>query len=152
MTAADSRENAGLPMAGGLATKGKGQMALPKTPALLPIALLFVPKCPLCVLPLFAALGSALPPAPVLDGIVGVTALLWLLLLVRARPPLPAAAAGLAGALVLFASRRFDLPLAGWAGAMLMAGVAVFVRARKIRRQRLEASATLGACGRAGCP
>ena len=129
-----------LRIAGCLAMKEGGQMAPPRTPALLPLALLFVPKCPLCVLPLFAAFGSVLPPAPVLDAFVGAIALAWL-----------AVAAGIGGALVLFAGRRLDLPLAGWSGALLMAGVALSVRARKIRRQRLERAASPDACGPEGC-
>ena len=126
-------------------------MALPRIPALLPLALLFVPKCPLCVLPLFAAFGAVLPSAPVLDAIVGVIAFAWLALLVRARPPWPALAGGIAGALVLLGSRWLDLPLAGWIGALLMAGIAMSVRARKIRRQKLSRSASGDACGSEGC-
>jgi hypothetical protein len=140
-----------LRIAGCLAMKEGGQMAPPRTPALLPLALLFVPKCPLCVLPLFAAFGSVLPPAPVLDAFVVAIALAWLALLARARPPWLALEAGIGGALVLFAGRRLDLPLASWSGALLMAGVALSVRARKIRRQRLERAASGDVCGPEGC-
>ena len=125
--------------------KGDRAVALRTAPALLPLALLFVPKCPLCVLPLFAAFDSFLPPAPVLDAIVGLTALVWLVLLARARPSLAALAAGLGGALVLFASRWLDMPIAGWAGALAMAAVAMRVRARKLQR-------AAPVCGAESCP
>jgi len=129
----------------GTAVKRNRHAAVRTAPALLPLALLFVPKCPLCVLPLFAAFGTLLPPAPALDAIVGLTALVWLTLLVRARPSAGALAAGLGGALVLFASRWVNLPIAGWAGALVMAAVAMRTRARKILR-----SAT--ACSPESCP
>ena len=125
--------------------KGDRAVALRTAPALLPLALLFVPKCPLCVLPLFAAFGSFLPPAPVLDAIVGLTALLWLVLLARARPSAAALAAGLSGALVLFTSRWLDLPVLSWAAALAMAAVAMRVRARKLQRPD-------PACGAESCP
>ncbi|MGH9400181.1 MAG: hypothetical protein ACRD00_07415 [Thermoanaerobaculia bacterium] len=115
-------------------------------PAFLPLALLFVPKCPLCVLPLFAAVGAVLPPAPVLDALVGLTALLWLALLARARPGAAALAAGLVGALVLLGSRLLDLPAASWAGALAIAAVALKVRATNLRR-KASACERPDACG-----
>jgi hypothetical protein len=132
----------------GTAMNGNRHAAVRAAPALLPLALLFVPKCPLCVLPLFAAFGSLLPPAPVLDAIVGLTAFVWLILLARARPSAGAIVAGLAGALVLFGSRWLDLPVAGWAGALVMAAVAMRVRARKVLRSATSAAA----CGPESCP
>ena len=117
-----------------------GAVARRSVSAAVPVAMLLVPKCPLCVLSLFTAFGLALPPAPVLDALVGVAALAWLALLARARPSLAALAAGLGAALLLLGSRRIGLPAAGWAGAVTMAAVSLRVRAKKLGR-------AAGACG-----
>lgn len=47
-------------------------------PSALPLVILVLPKCPLCLLPVFAAIGSALPPAPLLNGLVVAAAVPWL--------------------------------------------------------------------------
>ena len=111
--------------------------------AALPLLVLFLPKCPLCVLPYFAALGILLPPAPVLDALVALTALAWLVLLLRARPSTLALAGGLSAALLLLAGRLWDVPAAGSIGAVGMAALALTVRAGKLRSGR-------GQCARAG--
>jgi hypothetical protein len=112
--------------------------------AALPLLLLFLPKCPLCLLPYLAVLGAIFPPEPVLDALVGVTAAVWLLLLVRARPAWPALAGGLAGALLLLAGRYLEVPAVSAIGAFGMAALALTVRAGKLGASR-------GACTR-GAP
>ena len=125
---------------------GERHTVLRGSSALLPIALLFVPKCPLCALPLFAAFGAALPSAPALDALVAATAAAWLLLLLRARAGAAALAAGLAGAALLVATRFVDLPAAAWAGAIGMAAVGWRVRSEKLQR-RVAACGTAESCG-----
>jgi hypothetical protein len=103
-------------------------LAARSAPALLPLTLLLVPKCPLCLLALFAVVGSALPSARVLDGIVVATALGWLAILFLKHPSLPSRAAGLAGVALLLAGRSLGVPSASWIGALAL--VAVVLRAR----------------------
>src|SRR5262249_36090168 len=100
--------------------------------AALPLLLVFLPKCPLCVLPYLAALGVLFPPEPVLDGLVALTAAAWLLLLVRARPSAPALAGGLVGAALLLTGRSLGIPAASAVGALGMAALALTVRAGKL--------------------
>jgi hypothetical protein len=103
-------------------------LAARSAPALLPLTLLLVPKCPLCLLALFAAVGSALPSARVLDEIVAATALGWLAVLFLTHRSLSSRAVGLAGVALLLAGRSFGVPPASWLGALAL--VAFVLRAR----------------------
>lgn len=49
-----------------------------------PLALILLPKCPLCLLPFVAALGIAIPPGPLLNGIFASVVLVWASLFVVA--------------------------------------------------------------------
>jgi hypothetical protein len=42
-----------------------------------PLALILLPKCPLCLLPFVAALGIAIPPGPLLNGIFAAVVIVW---------------------------------------------------------------------------
>ena len=84
----------------------------------------FIPKCPLCLLPLFAAAGIALPPRPLLDAAVVFAALAW---------------ASVAALLV--AGRALETAWLGAAGAALVLAVVVWTRRRA--RACAAASCTL---------
>ena len=96
-------------------------------PALL---LPLVPKCPLCLLPLFAASGIALPPRPVLDGIVILAAAAWASIVIASARWLPVRAAALGAAAFLAAGRALALPWASAAGAGLVLAVVFWTRRR----------------------
>ena len=113
------------------------RLATRSAPAILPLAMLCVPKCPLCLLALWAALGLVLPPAPLLDGLVFLAATGWLVTVFRVTPSPPARAAGVCGAILLLAGRFGGVSPASWIGAMVMVAVVVQVRARG--RARAEA-------------
>ena len=105
-------------------------------PALL---LPFVPKCPLCLLPLFAAAGIALPPRPMLDAAVVLAALAWASAVIVQARWLPVRAAAATAAVLLVAGRALDAVWLGGAGAALVLAVLFWTR----RRPR--------ACGAASC-
>ena len=113
------------------------RLATRSAPAILPLAMLCIPKCPLCLLALWAALGLVLPPAPLLDGLVFLAAAGWLVTVFRVTPSAPARAAGVCGALLLLAGRFGGVPAASWIGAIAMVAVVALVRARG--RARAEA-------------
>ena len=100
-------------------------------PAILPLAMLLVPKCPLCLMPLFAAAGVALPRQGVLDALLMAAAAAWLALLARATRSIAVLAPALSGAALLLGGRWLDLPAAGWAGVLLMLAAAVGAAARR---------------------
>jgi hypothetical protein len=110
------------------------RFAARSAPAILPLAMLCVPKCPLCLLALWAALGVVLPPAPLLDGLVLLAAVGWLLLVVRVTPFFPARAAGVCGALLLLVGRFGGLPSVCWIGVIVMMAVVTWMRARSRTR------------------
>ena len=105
----------------------------------------FVPKCPLCLLPLAAAIGVALPSQPVLDGVVAIAASAWLAVtLASARWP-PLKVASIAAAALLLGGRWLGVPWAGGLGAVLVLGVVFWThrRARSCRSAAcLEAKAS----------
>jgi hypothetical protein len=53
-----------------------------------PLALVLLPKCPLCLLPFVAALGIAVPPGPLLNGIFAAVVIIWASLFVFATTSL----------------------------------------------------------------
>lgn len=126
------------------------RFATRSAPAILPLAMLCVPKCPLCLLALWAALGLVLPPAPLLDGLVFLTAAGWLALVIRMTPSAPARAAGVCGAILLLGGRFGGLPSACWIGAIVMMAVVTWMRARG--RSRAESSMRVPVLPCAGAP
>ena len=51
-----------------------------------PLALVLLPKCPLCLLPFIAALGIAVPAGPLLNGIFAAVVLVWMSLFLIGTP------------------------------------------------------------------
>ncbi len=100
-------------------------------PSILPLALLLVPKCPLCVLPLFAAAGLALPTQGILNGLAAAAAAAWVALLASASRSTSVRALAISAAVLFLCGRWTGLPAIGWAGVLLMVGVAIGVRARE---------------------
>jgi hypothetical protein len=106
-----------------------GRCAARVAPSALPLAILVLPKCPLCLLPVLAAAGSALPPAPLLNGLVVTAAAAWLVL-VWNRTRLPVARCiAVSCAVLLLCGRWLDAPAASWIGVALMVAVVSRVRA-----------------------
>jgi len=94
------------------------------------LAILLVPKCPLCLLPLAAAAGVALPSRPWLDGLAVVAVAAWLaFVLSTARWP-PIKGASVAAASLLLSGRWLALPWASALGAALVLAVALWTRRR----------------------
>jgi hypothetical protein len=104
-----------------------------------PLLIPFVPKCPMCLLPLFAAAGIALPPRPLLDGLVAVTAAVWVATVLSSARWLPVRVAALAAAILLLGGRALETAWVGGIGAALVLAVVFWTR----RRPR--------ACGAAAC-
>jgi hypothetical protein len=97
----------------------------------LPALLLpFVPKCPLCLLPLFAAAGIALPPKPVLDALVAVAAAVWVATVLSTARWLPVRLTALAAAVLLVAGRALETAWVGAIGAALVLAVVFWTRRR----------------------
>ena len=86
-----------------------------------PISLLFFPKCPLCIAPLLALLGLAIPPAIGLWIASGLLVAVWLAILFTATRTRPAvrALACVAAALSFFAI-GFHIRLLLWIGVLMM--------------------------------
>ena len=101
------------------------------TPAILPLVMLLVPKCPLCLMPLFAAAGVALPRRGLLDGFLLVAAAAWLAFLASATRSIAVFAPALSGAALLLGGRWLDFPAAGWTGVLLMLAAAAGAAARR---------------------
>ena len=91
-----------------------------------PISLLLLPKCPLCVLPLFALLGLSMPPSGGLWIAAAVILSAWLgiLLVVARRHPgvIAAACCGAATSAVAIALRNSPLL---WISALAMTAIGV---------------------------
>ena len=81
------------------------------------LALPLVPKCPLCLLPLAAAAGVALPPRPVLDLGVALAASVWAAVMIASRRSPAVKLGAVAAALLLVAGRSAGLAWAVWSGA-----------------------------------
>jgi hypothetical protein len=107
-----------------------GNHATRTAPAILPLAMILVPKCPLCLLPLLAVAGAALPPAPLLNGILGAAAIAWLALLTNMTRSAAARALALSGVVLLLCGRWLEAPAASWAGVLLMVAVVIRASAR----------------------
>jgi len=97
----------------------------------LPALLLpFVPKCPLCLLPLFAAAGVALPPKPVLDVAVALAATVWVATVLSTARWLPVRLAALAAAILLVVGRALEATWVGMLGAAIVLAVVFWTRRR----------------------
>ncbi|HEV7767396.1 MAG TPA: hypothetical protein VGQ76_20515 [Thermoanaerobaculia bacterium] len=106
-----------------------------------PLVVIAIPKCPLCLLPLFAIAGIAAPPRPLLDAIVIVVVLSWCgFLLFTVRTKTLRVIAVIAAALVIV-GRLAPLPPVSWIGVGVMAGIAILRLAARDR-------ACSGACDR----
>lgn len=102
-----------------------------------PVAVLALPKCPLCLLPLLAFLGLAVDPGPVLDLIVIAFVGLWLALFLRTTKSHALRGVVLLAAALVIAGRVTELTDASWLGVALMLSMAVV---RLFARERVCAS------------
>jgi|RhiMetdeSRZDD1v2_1073273.scaffolds.fasta_scaffold63667_2 hypothetical protein len=96
--------------------------------ALTALAIPLAPKCPLCLLPLAAAAGVALPSKPLLDLAVGLAASAWAALALTSRRATLFKGMAVTATLLLVAGRAAGLDGAVWAGAAGML-VSAFGRA-----------------------
>lgn len=87
-----------------------------------PLSLLLLPKCPLCLVPLLAVLGLAIPPTTGLWIASGLLVAVWLaiLLAVTRRQPVIRAVAFVAAA-ASFVAIGFHIRLLLWIGVLAMA-------------------------------
>ena len=87
-----------------------------------PISLLLFPKCPLCIMPLLAMLGLAIPPAIGLWIVSGLLVAVWLAILFTATRTKPAVrAVAFAAAALSFVAIGFHVRLLLWIGVLTMA-------------------------------
>lgn len=86
-----------------------------------PLSMLLLPKCPLCLIPLLAFLGIAMPASAGLWIAAGVLVLAWLALLVvvTRKQPLLLAMGCMAAAVSLVAVAAHNRPLL-WTGIVAM--------------------------------
>jgi hypothetical protein len=90
-----------------------------------PLVMMVIPKCPLCLLPFFAAVGIAAPSGPVLQAIIAAAVILWISWLIRmTKSRAVLAVAFLAAALVLI-GRVLLITAVTWIGIGLMVAVAL---------------------------
>src|SRR5438067_8476952 len=86
-----------------------------------PISLLFLPKCPLCIVPLLALLGLAIPPAMGMWIASALLVAFWLVILFRAtRTKAAVRAVAFAAAALSFVAIGFHLRLLLWIGVLTM--------------------------------
>jgi hypothetical protein len=90
-----------------------------------PIALLLVPKCPLCLLPLLAAAGIAAPPSPLLNAIIGAAVIGWGTLLFTVTRSWMLRACGVMLAASVVAGRLLAIDPLMWIGITLMVTLAL---------------------------
>lgn len=100
-----------------------------------PLALLALPKCPLCLLPLLAAAGVAVAPGPALQIVTLAVALAWAGLMFALSPSAGVLGAASAAAALLAAGKLLDLPVLLWLGMAAMLAVAGGVAARRACRR-----------------
>jgi len=105
-------------------------------------ALPLAPKCPLCLLPLAAAAGVALPDGPVVELGVGLAASAWTALVLASRRAPSVKGIAAAAALLLVAGRAAGLDLAVWAGAAGMLAAALAPASGCGRHQSPESSSS----------
>src|SRR5438128_1994006 len=86
-----------------------------------PISLLFLPKCPLCITPLLALLGLAIPPAIGIWIASGLLVAVWLAILFTAtRTRSAVRALACVAAALSFVAIGFHIRLLLWIGVLLM--------------------------------
>src|ERR1043166_5032906 len=87
-----------------------------------PFSLLVIPKCPLCVLPLLAALGIAAPPGAAISVAIACIAAGWAWFIFRVASSLALRAGSAALAALVIAGRAFSVlpPAATYAAAAFM--------------------------------
>jgi hypothetical protein len=91
-----------------------------------PVAVLIAPKCPLCLMSLFAMAGVAIPAGPALQIAFIAVIIGWLLLLRRGLKGWIPLAIAIMGAALVIAGRFFPFAPATWIGVILMGCIAVF--------------------------
>ena len=99
-----------------------------------PVAVLVAPKCPLCLMSLFAMAGVAIPAGPALQIAFIAVIVGWLLLLARGMKGRFARVVAIVGAALVIAGRLLSFAPATWVGVILMGGIAVF---RLLSRDRV---------------
>jgi drug/metabolite transporter (DMT)-like permease len=97
---------------------------------LAPLWIPFVPKCPFCLLPLFAAAGIALPTRPLLDGAVALTAAAWAAIVISTARWAPVRLAAVVAAVGLVAGRALESTWLTAAGAALVLAIVFWTRRR----------------------
>ena len=113
-----------------------------------PISLLLFPKCPLCIVPLLAMLGLAIPPAIGLWIVSGIVVAVWLAILfttARANPTVRAVAS--AAAVLSFLAIGFQVRLLLWIGVLAMSAAGLVPLTRPLR---LRSGATSPRCAGRG--
>jgi hypothetical protein len=90
-----------------------------------PMALLLVPKCPLCLLPLLAAAGIAAPPNPVINAIIGAAVIGWGTVLFTVTRSWMLRACGVLLAASVVAGRLLSIHSLVWTGVALMITLAL---------------------------
>lgn len=99
-----------------------------------PVAVLVVPKCPLCILPLLALAGVGVPAAgPLLDAIAVALVGAFTFFVIRTMRSRTNIFLALAAATLLITGRLFEQPILLGAGALAMLAVAV-LRTREAKR------------------
>src|SRR2546428_1864302 len=104
---------------------------LPAIAGVGPISLLLLPKCPLCIVPLLALLGLAIPPAMGMWVASGLLVAVWLAILFNATGTKPAVrGVAFAAAALSFVAIGFHVRLLLWIGVLTMtaAGFAPLTR------------------------
>lgn len=98
-----------------------------------PLALILLPKCPLCLLPLVATLGIAIPPGPLLNGIFAAIVIVWASLFVYTTPSMRMRGVLVAvGVLAIVGRVSGSMPVE-LAGIAMMFGFGVWRMANVIR-------------------
>jgi hypothetical protein len=94
-----------------------------------PISLLFLPKCPLCLAPLLAMLGLAIPPAVGMWIASGLLVAVWLAILITATRTKPSVRAlAFAAAALSFVAIGFHIRALLWIGVITMAAAGFATR------------------------
>jgi hypothetical protein len=106
------------------------------------LAVPLAPKCPLCLLPLAAAAGVALPSKPLLDFGVGLAAFAWAALALASRRGTAAKGVATAAALLLVAGRAAGFEWAVWAGAAGMLASALALSRAECERPQSPLSSS----------
>lgn len=99
-----------------------------------PFVVLAIPKCPLCLLPLLAAAGIALPSGPLLDAIVIAVVTLWAAIVSIVAASARIRVLSLLAAAMIIAGRLTSIVVLSWLGIALMISIAAI---RLLARERI---------------